>query len=259
MNKQLIKRIILQSTPQQRLVAALVVLLLLFFVLYGLMLSPYINNFNSLRAQLKSQKNLLNLKISRAGNLARLNEECQKYEQELREVNKNFFTEKEAEEFMKNLPKIVSSFGNQVVLLQPRSKGNVLTRSAKLKKYVLAENMAGEKDIISFIDNNQKVIDSGETSKDQFIQALRLVPEEKKSKFKEIWDQASELDYYAGLKLRQVDLEIVIQGQFKGILALLDRYNKYNKTIKLGKISLMTSGQISGIETRLTLTIYEIE
>lgn len=259
MNKQLIKRIILQSTLQQRLIAAGVSLLLLAFLLYTLMLAPYAANFNSLRAQLKAQKNLLNLKIGRAGSLVRLNEEYQKYGQELKAVDKNFFTEKEAEAFMKKLPKIVAGFGSQVVLLEPRSKSKVLARSEKLKKYVLAENLPAEKDIVGFIDNNQKAIDSGETTKEQLIQALRLLPEEKRSQFKELWDQASELDFYAGLKLRQVDLEAAIQGQFKGILSLLDWFDKHDKIIKLAKVSILTSEQTSGIETRFTLGIYVIE
>jgi hypothetical protein len=258
MNKDLIKRIILQSALQHRLIAAGTILLLLALLLYKLMLAPYLDNFNSLRAQLKAQQNLLNLKISRAGSLAKLNEDYLKYEKELGEVNTSFFTEREAEEFMKKLPKIVKGFGNQVVLLQPTSKGKVLTRSEKLKKYALAENLPAEKDLIAFIDNNRKVIDSGETTKDQLIQALRLLPEEKKGKFKEIWDQASDLDFYAGIKLRQVDLEATIQGQFKGILSLLDWFDKYGKIVKLGKVTLNTNAQESGIETRFTLNIYRL-
>lgn len=259
MNKQSIKRIILQSTPRQRLIAAGVSLLLLVFLLYKLMLAPYADNFNSLRAQLKSQQNLLNLKIGRAGNLAKLNDEYLRGEQELREANKRFFTEAEAEEFMKKLPRIVAGFGNQVVLLQPRSKDRALTRSAKLKKQALAENLPAEKELVAFIDNNQKAIDSGETTTEQLIQALRLLPEEKKGRFKELWDQASELDFYAGLKLRQVELEAAIQGQFKGILSLLDWFDKYDKIIKLEKVSILTSEQTEGIETRFTLNLYVIE
>lgn len=259
MNKTRLKKLILTLSFRRRLIVAGTILLIVAFLLYKLMLVPYVAHFNSLRGQLKAQEKLLDLKVGRAGNLAELNKEYLENKKKLQEVNKYFFTEGESEAFMKQLPKIVANFGNRVILLQPKSKGRVLSRSEKLKKYVLGENLPAEKDIIGFIDKNQKSIDSGEMTREQLIQALRLLPENKKKQFKTIWKQVSDIDSYADLKLRQVDLDATIQGQFKGILSLFEWFDKYAKIINLNRIRINTAQKTSGIKARFSLRLYIIE
>lgn len=61
------------------------------------------------------------------------------------------------------------------------------------------------------------------------------------------------------LGLRRIDLEAAMAGQFEGILALLNWFDKYDKIIGLEKISIITNAQTSGIETRFTLGMHVIE
>lgn len=260
MNKNLFKEIIVKSTLRHKLIAAGILLLIIASLLYALMLAPYVAHFNSLRAQLKSQKNLLDLKMRRADNLEDLQKEYAQYEKKLQDVTLHFFTESEADAFMKQLPTIVSGFGNRVVLLEPQLKSHVIPRSEKLKKYVLGENLPTEKDIIDYIAKNKKLIDADETSKEPLEQALRMLPEgAHKEKIRTIWQQPNDSDFYADVSLRQMNIETTVRGNFAGILSLLEWFDAYDKIITLSKIKINTTGQASGVETKFTISIYTIE
>lgn len=259
MNKELLKTIVLKSDLRQRLMAAGIMLTAMALLLYQLMLAPYAAHFNSLRAQLKSQKNLLNLKMSRAGNLEVLNKEYAEIEKKLQEIDSRFFTDSEADAFMKQLPKTVSDFGNRLVMLKPQLKGRVILRSEKLKKFVLGENLPTEKELIDVIEKNKKSIDAGETTTDQLVQILSMLPEGQKDQLKTIWQQPDDLDFYAALALRQMDIETTSQGKFEGILSLLEWFEKCEKQVSLSRIQINTANQVAGVETRFIVTLYIIE
>jgi len=258
MNKELLKKFILDSTLKERLIAAGLILLLMVFVLYKLMLAPYAAHFSSLHGQLKSYQKLLDIKLGRSRNLGDLNQEYSQNEKTLQDLNKRFFTEKEAESFMKKLPKIVSDFGNRVILLKPQLKPRFLSRSEKLKKYVLGLNLPKEKDLLKFIKQNQEKLDAEGTAYDLLKDAMLMVPESKRERFRAIWKEAeSDDNFYTQMKTRKVDLEATIQGSFKGILSLLAWFDEYDKIINLEKVQMRTNQ--TGIETKFTLTIYVIK
>ena len=262
MNKEDLVKMIMDSSIKRRLYVVILVLLLVAFVLFRIMLAPYLANVNSLRGELKAQENLYKTKLARSENLDKLQKQHIVDEQTLRDLAKRFFAQGEAEIFMKQLPGIVAGFGNKVVALNPGVQTEQLSRSAKLKKHVLSENLPSENELIDFLNINQVKIDleNEEETLSLLQQAMSMLPESKREQFRVLWQQAQSSDYYAGIQLKKMDLQATVQGQFKGILSLLDWFDQSDKIIDLSQISILAMrNQGSRLEFKFNLSIYVIE
>ena len=233
-----------------------IILCLIVFILYKAMLAPYVAQVGALYGQLKSYSNLLDVKYGRAKNLSKLRQEYPGLEKGLQELNKHFFSESEAENFLKKLPQIVSGFGNRIVLLRPKSEGQVLSRSEKLKKHVIGLHLPAEKDFLKFIAKNRDAVDGEDMAFDLLKEAICMIPESKRERFRAIWKQRRNIDPYARMKIKKTELEATIQGGFKGILSLLEWFDEYDKVISLDRVQIVTKP--IGVETKFTLTVYQL-
>jgi hypothetical protein len=276
MKNKLFNKIILTLTFRRRLAAASIILIVLAYGLYKAMLSPYLSHFNSLRGELIAQKNLLHTKIGRAQALGKLQKECVECENNLEEVNKHYFTQTEAEEFMKRLPNIVSDFarteqlapnfiggersGSRVVVLKPKTRARELSRAEKLKKYVIDAHVPTEKDLVDFLDKHQAGIDAEEESFPLLKKALGMLPEKNREQFRNIWKQAQRSDAYSKLGLRKTDLEVTVQGRYQGLASLFEWFDKAEKLIEPNKLQVLVMREKAPeIEANFTLSIYVME
>ncbi|MFH1362003.1 MAG: hypothetical protein ABIH69_05055 [bacterium] len=261
MNKEIFKKLILQSEPRQRLILAGLILVLLVIFLFGSMLAPYYAHFNSLRGELASMRILLATKIKRAKNLTGLDSEYRQLQKDLLEIDKHYYTDEEAEEFMKQLPKIVAGFGGRVVTLAPRKRGDELSRVDKLKQYITELDLVTEKELNRFLEDNKNEIDQPtEPEKALFVTALRLVPEKNKAQFKTLWQQPPSSDLFSRLKLRKLDLEAVIEGRHSGLISLLSFFDKSDKLIGFDRLSVSVIGEKAPeVEAKFILTLYVVK
>ena len=74
---------------------------------------------------------------------------------QLNKLNKEYFNEKEKDDFARKLPLIVSSFGNKVVLLRPSLMSLEKGRTAQLVEFIQLLDMPDEAKVVEYLKNNK--------------------------------------------------------------------------------------------------------
>jgi hypothetical protein len=140
-------------------------------------------------------------------------------------------------------------------MLKPKTEGFELRRAERIKKYILNANIKNEKQLINFINDNKEKIDGDIDSNKLMKQALKLVPLSQEEPLRILWQQPE--NPISKLKLEKINLSVTIQGNYKGLIALFDKFNEFREIIDLKELKIeVIKGKAPEIESSFNLSIY---
>ncbi|MEK7298882.1 MAG: hypothetical protein AAB066_03235 [Candidatus Margulisiibacteriota bacterium] len=243
---------------QKKLFFLIVLILLILFGMYQLILEPHVTALATLRQELNSQQELLNSKAMRSKAISMLEKVRDEYHGVLSEINSHFYTESEADVLAKTLPDTISDFGNQIILLKPKATNEERSRSSLLVQQIRTFNLPREANIIDFLASNEGNIDADENAEALRKELLEMLPEEKREYILMVWQQAP-TNKLAGIRVEIREMEIIIQGEYKGLIDLLAFLGSQGKTLEIPQLTLSEVELSAGkIQTNMVVRYYVI-
>lgn len=128
MDRDKINKLVMNAinSPLQRAVIGVGVVILA-YLFFQLMLGANLKQVDSLTNQLSEQQKLLIEKKEAAKLLPAKEESLASWQEKVKEVNKKYFTELEAQKFIDELPKIITTSGNTINYIKPYLSSNADT------------------------------------------------------------------------------------------------------------------------------------
>jgi len=190
------------------------------YLMYSLILAPYLQNYLALRKEYQSYQVLLDSKEIRTKAIERLSQVKEDYMGILHEINEVYFRPEEADLFIKSLPQIIKGFGNDVISLKPIYKDTKSIRSGLIQAYLQQMSSQPGSDALSYIQEHEPLINSG-VNMDFYIREIAKRSKQSQRELRRIWVQAHD-DDLAQYYLEKVELEFRFKGTYNGIIDVLN-------------------------------------
>lgn len=232
--KQLLHQIDLLPKRYKYLIAIFIVSLSS-YMMYLLILAPYLNNYIAIKNELNAYKNLLNNKSLRTQAIKQLNDAEKEYESILKKINESFFSESDADLFIKMLPQIIKGFNNTIISIKPVQQDHNTIRHLLLIDWIksLPEHEQGNS--IDYIIANEAEINAG-VKKNLYIREIsKRIINHNHEEVLRIWIQAKD-DKFAAYYMEVIQLHLKIQGPYSGFLNFLQWINEHGKLHQINNI-----------------------
>jgi len=230
--------------------------LIIVAILYQCVLATYVQNFIALNHSLKSHQALLNNKTLRTQAIEELHNAQTEYLTILEGLNGQFFSDVEADLFIKGLPSAMSTFGNRVILFKPKPEPLKHTRSDDISAHLQKLNLSSKERSLSFIAEHKVDIDANQNTQSLQNQLFRMIPESKRESLLTLWNAKNE-DPLSMARVNKLELEVMIQGSYYELVSVLSYFKDINKGLEIQQINVLTpkDGQL---ETSFVLAIYMV-
>lgn len=227
-----------------------------FAVMYWIVLGPYIGYFGSLQGELNAHRQLLNTRQLREKAIAELGKAYQEFSVILDGIDASFFSEEEADVFLKSLPGEVSRFGNRVTALKPKTQAKMTTRSDEVTTYIRSLKVSTEGKVLALVSQNKQKIDVGDGIPGIETMLSRMIPVDKRDGLAKILKQAGE-GPMATAEIQVNELSLSLRGGYQGILSVFEWLAGTGKIIRLEEVRMtLTPAADNAIETDLVIAIY---
>lgn len=247
-----------QANVRQKWAIRFLCALALMGLMYVCVLAPYFRHYLSLKRELGAHQGLLNNKVLRTKTIKALEGANQEYLHILNGIDGHFFESVEADLLVKTLPAKIEQFNNKILVLKPAAKSEPLTRSLSIKKYILSLSLSTQERLLGLVTQSEADLDRDVDLERYYNAASRMVPEGKREALHDLYIKPVG-DRLDAMKINNVAVELVMQGDYMGFVRFLDWIYANPKRMDISQLKLKTiEGSPGVIESSFILSLYMV-
>lgn len=229
------------------------------YIMYLLILAPYLNNYIAIKNELNAHQNLLTNKTLRTQAIRKLTDAQREYETLLNKASESFFTENEADLFIKTLPQIIRGFNNQIISLKPIRMDPNTIRHRLLLTWIQTLPKHEQASAIDYIKANQEAIDAGDQKNYHIQEISKRIRSKSYESVRRVWMQGTDNEF-ALHRMEKIELHVKIRGSYPGFLSALQWLNEQGKLLNINRIHNHADATSSAIiHTDIELSFYVIK
>ena len=229
------------------------------YLMYLLILAPYLTNYIAIKNELYAHQNLLNNKALRTQAIKQLSDAENEYSSILKKTNESFFSESEADLFIKMLPKVIKGFNNTVISIKPIQKDHKTIRHILLLDWIksLPEHEQGQS--IDYIIAHEADINAGVQTNLHIREISKRIINHNHEEVRRVWMQGKD-DKLASYFMESIQLQLKMHGPYSGFLYVLQWLNEQEKLYQINHIeNKAKKNNPTIILTEIELSIYIIK
>jgi Tfp pilus assembly protein PilO len=251
MNK--LQKAILKLDAKQRLIFAVTLITIVLILLFKIILAPQISQLKIAKKELEVIKIKSISKTTQMKKLTILESKYKNRTKELQVINKNFFSKKETDAFVKSFQDIAANHTVKVQMLNPSTKDLALSRSEGIISYIKSLRLRNEKEVLLFCTKNETKIDNDHKGKTTLKKAMRLVPENARAQLRSIWQQKQSEN--TKINLQTLEIKTILQGKYINILSFLGWLYNLDKSIYIHDVFMCEIKNSDEIKMSFTFDI----
>ncbi|MEK9657363.1 MAG: hypothetical protein VW378_03180 [bacterium] len=229
------------------------------YVMYLLILSPYLTNYVAIKNELSAHQNLLNSKALRTQAIKQLSDAKSEYDNILKKTNESFFSESEADLFIKTLPRIIKGFNNTVISIKPIQKDHKTIRHILLLDWVKSLPAHEQGHSIDYIMAHEADINAGVQTSLHIREISKRIINHNHEEVRRVWMRGKD-DKLASYFMESIQLQLKMNGPYSGFLYVLQWLNGHGKLYQINSIeNKVKKNNPNIIHTEMELSIYIIK